>query len=118
LGLPYSGIYQKEAVSIGVIGACDGDSHFMSPLSMPSSSGAVSVAAYCYMSLVPLSASHHEVFYDSGRKKIKWEWSKIRFENDKDCFSFSGDVIGDLLLPKACPFLDDHVGNLMRNVGL
>src|SRR5512136_1660915 len=49
------GFTQKEAVSIGIIGACDGPTAiYVTSQYAPHLLGAVSVAAYCYMSLVPM----------------------------------------------------------------
>src|SRR4030065_1980250 len=49
------GFTKLEAVSIGVIGACDGPTAiYVTSQYAPELLGAVSVAAYCYMSLVPM----------------------------------------------------------------
>src|SRR2546422_1231377 len=49
------GFKQLEAVAIGIIGACDGPTAiYVSSKFAPNLLGAVSVAAYSYMSLVPL----------------------------------------------------------------
>src|SRR5512137_2737252 len=49
------GFTQKEAVSIGIIGACDGPTAiYVTSQYAPHLLGAVSVAAYSYMSLVPV----------------------------------------------------------------
>ena len=56
LGLAlFLGFTQKEAVSIGIIGACDGPTAiYVTSQYAPHLLGAVSVAAYSYMSLVPV----------------------------------------------------------------
>jgi oxaloacetate decarboxylase beta subunit len=49
------GFTKLEAVSIGIIGACDGPTAiYVTSQYAPHLLGAVSVAAYCYMSLVPI----------------------------------------------------------------
>ena len=49
------GFTKLEAVSIGIIGACDGPTAiYVTSKYAPHLLGAVSVAAYCYMSLVPI----------------------------------------------------------------
>src|SRR5512136_1121771 len=49
------GFTQKESVSIGIIGACDGPTAiYVSSQYAPHLLGAISVAAYSYMSLVPI----------------------------------------------------------------
>src|SRR5512136_3247932 len=49
------GFTKLEAVSIGIIGACDGPTAiYVTSQYAPHLLGAVSVAAYCYMSLVPM----------------------------------------------------------------
>ena len=49
------GFTRLEAVAIGIIGACDGPTAiYVTSKYAPHMLGAVSVAAYCYMSMVPI----------------------------------------------------------------
>lgn len=51
----FLGFTKMEAVAIGIIGACDGPTAiYVTSKYAPHMLGAVSVAAYCYMSMVPI----------------------------------------------------------------
>ena len=84
------GFTKLEAVSIGIIGACDGPTAiYVTSKYAPHLLGAVSVAAYSYMSLVPVFqppimrwlTTKEERMINMGTVK------KVGFKDDQDPFS-------------------------------
>jgi sodium ion-translocating decarboxylase beta subunit len=107
-----------EAVSIGIIGACDGPTAiYVTSQYAPHLLGAVSVAAYSYMSLVPvfqppimrLLTSKEERMINMGTVK------KSASKTTKILFPLVVTVIGGLIAPKGLPLLGTiMLGNLMK----
>lgn len=116
------GFPQLEAVCIGIIGACDGPTAiYVTSQYAPQLLGAVSVAAYCYMSLVPVvqppimklltSKSERETIMPAMTKKVS--------KTTKLLFPLVITVIGGLIAPKGLPLLGTiMLGNLMRESGV
>ncbi len=115
------GFTQKEAVSIGIIGACDGPTAiYVTSQYAPHLLGAVSVAAYSYMSLVPvfqppimrlLTTKEERVINMGVVKKSVSKTTKI-------AFPLVVTVIGGIIAPKGLPLLGTiMLGNLMKECG-
>jgi oxaloacetate decarboxylase beta subunit len=122
LGLAlFLGFTQKEAVSIGIIGACDGPTAiYVTSKYAPHLLGAVSVAAYSYMSLVPvfqppimrLLTTKEERMINMGMVK------KSASKTTKIVFPLVVTIVGGLIAPKGLPLLGTiMLGNLMRECG-
>jgi carboxybiotin decarboxylase len=116
------GFSKLDAVSIGVIGACDGPTAiYVASQYAPHLLGAVSVAAYSYMSLVPvfqppimrLLTTKEERMIDMGVVK------KSVSKTTKILFPLIVTVIGGLIAPKGLPLLGTiMLGNLMKECGV
>jgi oxaloacetate decarboxylase beta subunit len=116
------GFSKLDAVSIGVIGACDGPTAiYVASQYAPHLLGAVSVAAYSYMSLVPvfqppimrLLTTKEERMIDMGAVK------KSVSKTTKIIFPLVVTIIGGLIAPKGLPLLGTiMLGNLMKECGV
>src|SRR3989337_293351 len=116
------GFDKLEAVAIGIIGACDGPtSIYVTSKYAPHLLGAVSVAAYSYMSLVPLIqppimrllTTEKERLINMGAVK------KSVSKTTKIVFPLVVTVIGGLIAPKGLPLLGTiMLGNLMKECGV
>jgi len=115
------GFDQKDAVAIGIIGACDGPTAiYVTSQYAPHLLGAVSVAAYSYMSLVPVIqppimralTSKEERMINMGA--VKSSVSKTT----KILFPIIVTVVGGIIAPMGLPLLGTiMLGNLMKESG-
>ena len=116
------GFSLKEAASIGIIGAADGPtSIFVANIFAPNLLGPISVAAYSYMSLVPLiqppvikalTTKHerriHMVYHESSAP----QWLKI-------LFPIIVTMIAGFVAPISVPLIGSLMfGNLIRECGV
>jgi len=111
-----------QAVSIGIIGACDGPTAiYVTSKFAPELLGAVSVAAYCYMSLVPiiqppimrLLTTKEEKVINMGTVK------KSVSKTTKLLFPLVVTILGGLIAPKGLPLLGTiMLGNFMKESGV
>ncbi|RJR52443.1 MAG: sodium ion-translocating decarboxylase subunit beta [Desulfobacteraceae bacterium] len=116
------GFPQMEAVSIGIIGACDGPTAiYVTSQYAPQLLGAVSVAAYSYMSLVPVIQPPIMKLLTSEKERttimpaMKGKVSKTT----KLLFPLVITVIGGLIAPMGLPLLGTiMLGNLMKESGV
>ncbi len=123
LGLALAlGFTQKEAVSIGIIGACDGPTAiYVTTQYAPHLLAAVSVAAYCYMSLVPIiQPPIMRMFTTEEERKINMGTVKRSVsKTTKIVFPLVVTIFGGLIAPKGLPLLGTiMLGNLMRECGV
>jgi oxaloacetate decarboxylase beta subunit len=116
------GFTQKESVAIGIIGACDGPTAiYVSSQYAPHLLGAISVAAYSYMSLVPiiqppimrwLTTKEERVINMGVVKKSVSKTTKL-------LFPLVVTIIGGLIAPKGLILLGTvMLGNFMRECGV
>jgi oxaloacetate decarboxylase beta subunit len=116
------GFSKLDAVAIGVIGACDGPTAiYVSSKYAPHLLSAVSVAAYSYMSLVPIIQPPIMKFLTTEEeKKISMgAVKKTVSKTTKILFPLIVTVIGGLIAPKGLPLLGTiMLGNLMRESGV
>ena len=116
------GFPKLDAVSIGIIGACDGPTAiYVTSKYAPHLLGAVSVAAYSYMSLVPVIQPPIIKLLTTDKEKktvmqtMKGSVSKIT----KLLFPLVITLIGGLIAHKGLPLLGTiMLGNLMRESGV
>jgi sodium ion-translocating decarboxylase beta subunit len=116
------GFTKLEAVSIGIIGACDGPTAiYVTSKYAPQLLGAVSVAAYCYMSLVPIiqppimrwCTTKEERAINMGIVK------KSASKTTRLLFPIVVTIFGGLIAPKGLPLLGTiMLGNFMRECGV
>lgn len=111
-----------DAAAIGVIGACDGPtSIYVTSKFAPHLLGAVSVAAYSYMALVPLIQPPIMRFLTTDReKRIHMEYpSKSVSKNLKIIFPLAVTIVTCLLAPAGAPLMGMlMLGNLMKESGV
>jgi oxaloacetate decarboxylase beta subunit len=122
LGLALAlGFTQKEAVSIGIIGACDGPTAiYVTSQYAPHLLGAVSVAAYCYMSLVPIFQPPIMRWFTTKEEKVipMTMGKKSVSKTTKLLFPLVVTVIGGFVAPKGLPLLGTiMLGNFMKECG-
>ena len=115
------GFTKLEAVSIGIIGACDGPTAiYVTSQYAPHLLGAVSVAAYSYMSLVPVFQPPIMRFLTSKKDKAinMGAVRKSVSKTTKIVFPLVVTVVGGLIAPKGLPLLGTiMLGNLMKECG-
>jgi sodium ion-translocating decarboxylase beta subunit len=115
------GFSKLDAVSIGIIGACDGPTAiYVTSKYAPHLLGAVSVAAYSYMSLVPvIQPPIMRFFTTKEERQINMGMvTRSVSKTTKIIFPLVVTVIGGLIAPKGLPLLGTiMLGNLMKESG-
>lgn len=116
------GFDKLDAVTIGIIGACDGPTViYVASQYAPHLLGAVSVAAYSYMSLVPVlqppimkmltTEKERQIIMKTGKKTVS--------KTTKILFPVVITILGGLIAPKGLPLLATiMLGNLMKESGV
>jgi oxaloacetate decarboxylase beta subunit len=115
------GFTKLEAVSIGIIGACDGPTAiYVTSQYAPHLLGAVSVAAYSYMSLVPVFQPPIMRWFTTKEERMinMGTVRKSASKTTKIVFPLVVTVIGGLIAPRGLPLLGTiMLGNLMKECG-
>lgn len=115
------GFTKLQAVSIGIIGACDGPTAiYVTSKYAPELLGAVSVAAYCYMSLVPIiQPPIMRALTTKEEKAINMgAVQKSVSKTTKLLFPLIVTILGGLIAPKGLPLLGTiMLGNFMKECG-
>jgi carboxybiotin decarboxylase len=116
------GMEKLDAVAVSIIGACDGPTAiYVSSKFAPHMLGAISVAAYSYMSLVPLiqppimraltTASERKIIMGASKSQPISKATKI-------AFPIVVTIFASILAPKGAPLIGTvMLGNLMRESG-
>jgi carboxybiotin decarboxylase len=116
------GFPKLDAVAIGVIGACDGPTAiYVTSRYAPHLLGAVSVAAYSYMSLVPVIQPPimRALTTEKERNTIMGSMTGQVSKTTKLLFPLVITVIGGTIAPKGLPLLGTiMLGNLMKESGV
>ena len=117
----YIGFPKLDAVSIGVIGACDGPTAiYVASKYAPHLLGAVAVAAYSYMALVPVIQPPimRALTSDKERKTAMKFTAKPVSKTTKLLFPLVITIVGGCIAPKGLPLLATiMLGNLMKESG-
>ena len=111
----------KDAASIGIIGGADGPtSIFLTSRLSPSLLGAIAVAAYSYMALVPIiQPPIMKVLTTAKERKIRMAQLRSVSKVEKICFPLLITFICAFLLPDAAPLIGMLMfGNLMKESGV
>lgn len=112
----------KEAVAIGVIGACDGPTAiYVSSKYAPELLGAVSVAAYSYMSLVPIIQPPIMRLLTTERERVTvMKIAKPTVsKTTKVLFPVVITLIGGFIAPKGLPLIGSlMLGNFLKECGV
>lgn len=111
------GFTLQEAASIGIIGGADGPtSIFVTSKMAPHLLGAIAVAAYSYMALVPIIQPPIMKFLTTEKER-KIEMRQLRFvsKREKIVFPLTVLFLCIIFLPDACPLIGALTfGNLAR----
>ena len=117
------GFDRLDAVAVAVIGACDGPTAiYVSSKFAPHMLGAVSVAAYSYMSLVPLiqppimraltTQKERQIVMGAAKREPISKTTKI-------VFPIVVTIFASILAPKGAPLIGTvMLGNLLRESGV
>jgi carboxybiotin decarboxylase len=115
------GFAKLDAVAIGVIGACDGPTAiYVTSKYAPHLLGAVSVAAYSYMSLVPIIQPPimRALTTEKERTVVMKATRKSVSKTTRLLFPLVITILGGLIAPMGLPLLGTiMLGNLMRECG-
>ena len=124
VGLSHFGILDftiQEAASIGIIGGADGPTAiFVTSKLAPDLLGAIAVAAYSYMALVPIiQPPIMRALTTPAERQIKMVQLRYVTKAERIVFPLTLLVLVAMLLPDAAPLLGMFCfGNLMRECGL
>jgi len=124
VGLSVIGIFDfdlKQAAAIGIIGGADGPtSIYVASILAPELLGAIAVASYSYMALVPLiQPPIMRAFTNEKERKIKMVQLRDVSKAEKIVFPIILLLLVALLLPAAAPLLGMFAfGNLMKESGV
>ena len=120
LALDYFGVIEftlKQAAATGIIGGADGPTPiYVSSILAPELLGAIAVAAYSYMALVPLiQPPIMKALTTQNERKISMVQLRVVSQSEKIVFPIILLLLVGLLLPSASPLLGMLcLGNLMK----
>jgi sodium ion-translocating decarboxylase beta subunit len=116
------GFSQLDAVAVGIIGACDGPTAiYVTSQYAPHLLGAVSVAAYSYMSLVPvIQPPIMKLLTSEEERRINMGIVEESVsQTTKILFPLVVTIVGGLIAPRGLPLLGTvMLGNLMKESGV
>ncbi|MBB6460852.1 sodium ion-translocating decarboxylase subunit beta [Flammeovirga kamogawensis] len=110
----------KEAASIGIIGGADGPTAiFLSSKEAPHLLGAIAIAAYSYMALVPvIQPPIMRLMTSEAERKIKMKPPRTVSKTEKIIFPIVGLILTTFISPSALPLLGMlFFGNLLKESG-
>lgn len=115
------GFTAQEASAIGIIGGADGPTAiYMASKMAPNLLGAIAVAAYSYMSLVPLiQPPIMKLCTTEEERKIKMEQLRNVTHFEKMVFPIASAILISLLLPPVASLISMlMLGNIFRESGV
>lgn len=118
LALSFSG---EEAASIGIIGGADGPTAiFISAKLAPHLMGAIAIAAYSYMALVPvIQPPIMKLLTTKKERLIRMKEPRIVSKREKIIFPIGGFIISAIIAPGAISLIGMlFFGNLLRESGV
>lgn len=121
LGASLLGFNFKEAASIGIIGGADGPTAiFLSSKLAPHLLGAIAVAAYSYMALVPIiQPPIMRLLTTKKERSVKMEQLRPVSKTEKIIFPIIVTILSTLLVPSAAALIGClMLGNLFRECGV
>jgi sodium ion-translocating decarboxylase beta subunit len=120
LGAMFLGFNLREAAAIGIIGGADGPTAiYLATKMAPHLLGAIAVAAYSYMSLVPLiQPPIMKLFTTKADRVIKMDQLRTVSHFEKVVFPIVCTIFISLLLPSVCALVGMlMLGNLFTEAG-
>ncbi len=121
LGAFLFGFSPEQAASIGIIGGADGPTAiFLTSKLAPELLGAIAVAAYSYMALIPLiQPPFMRLLTTKKQRQIKMVQSRTVSKTEKIIFPILVTVFVALLLPDTAPLIGClMLGNLLKETGV
>ena len=121
LGASLMGFTGREAASIGIIGGADGPTAiYLTSQLAPHLLGAIAVAAYSYMALIPLiQPPIMRLMTTPEQRKIKMVQTRTVSKTEKIIFPIVVTVFVALLLPDTAPLIGClMLGNLFKETGV
>ena len=117
-----SGVFTAlEAAAIGIIGGADGPTAiFLTSQLAPHLLGAIAVAAYSYMALIPLiQPPIMKLMTTAEQRKIKMVQTRVVSKTEKIIFPIVVTLFVSLLLPDTAPLIGClMLGNLFKETGV
>ena len=120
IGAMVLGFDLREAAAIGIIGGADGPTAIYLTMKMaPHLLGAIAVAAYSYMSLVPLiQPPIMTLFTSKADRQIKMDQLRTVTKFERIIFPIFSTIFISLLLPPVCSLIGMlMLGNLYKEAG-
>ena len=120
IGAMMLGFDLREAAAIGIIGGADGPTAiYLSVKMAPHLLGAIAVAAYSYMSLVPLiQPPIMKLFTTKEQRMIKMDQLRSVSRFERIVFPIFSTIFISLLLPPVCSLIGMlMLGNLFKEAG-
>ena len=121
IGAVLLGFTGPEAASIGIIGGADGPTAiFLTTKRAPELLGAIAVAAYSYMALIPLiQPPFMKLLTTPEMRKVKMEQTRTVSKTEKIIFPIVVTGFVALLLPDTAPLIGClMLGNLLKECGV
>lgn len=115
------GFDPHEAAAIGIIGGADGPTAiFISTKMAPHLLGAIAIAAYSYMALVPvIQPPIMRLLTTKEERLIKMKEPRVVSKTEKVCFPIVGLLLTTFISPSALPLLGMlFFGNLLKESGV
>ena len=115
------GFTGPEAASIGIIGGADGPTAiFLTNKLAPHLLGAIAIAAYSYMALIPMiQPPIMKLMTSEADRKIKMVQARVVSKTEKIVFPIAVAIIVILLIPDTAPLIGMlMLGNLMKECGV
>jgi len=109
-----------EAASIGIVGGADGPTAiFLTNKLAPQLLGAIAIAAYSYMALIPMiQPPIMKLMTSDADRKIKMVQARVVSKTEKILFPIIVTIFVILLLPSTAPLIGClMLGNLFRECG-
>ena len=121
IGAVVLGFSGDAAASIGIIGGADGPTAiFLTSQLAPELLGAIAVAAYSYMALIPMiQPPFMKLLTTPEMRKVKMEQTRNVSKTEKSIFPIVVTVFVALLLPDTAPLIGClMLGNLLKECGV
>ncbi len=115
------GFDPQGAASIGIIGGADGPTAiYLTSKLAPELLGAIAIAAYSYMALIPMiQPPVMKLLTSKKARQVKMEQARPVSKVEKICFPIIVTVVCVLILPSVAPLLGClMLGNLFRESGV
>lgn len=117
IGAMYLGFTPEQSSAIGIIGGADGPtSIFLAAKLAPELLGAIAIAAYSYMALVPvIQPPIMNLLTTKAERKIKMKAPRVVSQREKIFFPIVGFLISALLVPGSLTLIGMlFFGNLLK----